>query len=92
MQKKRKITQEKESRERKPVNFPNEEGVGVGSSTYGKTRGKRWWCPRLCVPFSFSFEGSDMRVEGEEEEEGDAMEIVQTKQGVCQNNPSKERE
>ena len=28
-QKKRKITQEKESRERKPVNFPNEEGVGV---------------------------------------------------------------
>ena len=27
------------------------------------------------VPFSFSFEGSDMRVEGKEEEEGDAMEI-----------------
>ena len=32
------------------------------------------------VPFSFSFEGSDMRVEGEEEEEGDAMEIEMNKE------------
>ena len=28
-QKKRRITQEKESRERKSVNLPNEEGVGI---------------------------------------------------------------
>ena len=37
LQKKRRIAQEKESRERKLVNLPNEKGVGVVSSAYGKT-------------------------------------------------------
>ena len=30
---------------------------------------------KMVSPFPFHLEGSDMRVEGEEEEEGDAMEI-----------------
>ena len=73
-QKKRKITQEKESGERKLVNFPNEEGVGVVHPLMEKPE-ERGGGVQDGVPFSFSFEGSDMRVEGEEEEEGDAMEI-----------------
>ena len=71
-QKKRKITQEKESGERKPVNFPNEEGVVHPLMEKPEERGGG---VQDSVPFSFLFEGSDMRVEGEEEEEGDAMEI-----------------
>ena len=73
-QKKRKIAQEKENRERKLVKFPNEEGVGVVHPLMEKPK-ERGGGVQDGVPFSFSVEGSDMRVEGEEEEEGDAMEI-----------------
>ena len=34
------------------------------------------------IPFSFSFEGSDMRVEGEKEEEGNAIEIKTNEESV----------
>ena len=74
LQKKRRITQEKENRERKLVNFPNEKGVGVVYLLMEKTK-ERSDGVQDSVLFSFSFEGSDMRVKGEEEEEGDAMEI-----------------
>ena len=74
LQKKRRIAQEKESGERKLVNFPNEEGVGVVHSLMEKPK-KRSGGVQDGVPFSFLFEGSDMRVERKEEEEGDAMEI-----------------
>ena len=78
-QKKRKITQKKESRERKLVNFPNEEGVGVVHPLMEKPE-ERSGGVQDGVPFSFLFEGSDMRVEGEEKEEGDAMEIKTNKE------------
>ena len=73
-QKKRKITQEKKSRERKLMNFPNEERVGVVHPLMEKSK-KRSGGVQDGVPFSFLFEGSDMRVEGEEEKEKDAIEI-----------------
>ena len=76
-QKKRKITQEKESGERKLVNFPNEEGVVHPLMEKPKERSGD---VQDGVPFSFSFEGSDMRVEREEEDEGDAMEIETNKE------------
>ena len=56
------------------VNFPNEEGVGVVHPLIEKPK-ERSGGVQDSVPFSFSFEGLDMRVKGEEEEEGDAMEI-----------------
>ena len=71
------------------MNFPNEKGVGVVHPLMEKPE-KRSGGVQDSVPFSFSFEGSDMRVEGEEEEEGCYRD--QNEQGVCQNNPSKERE
>ena len=74
LQKKRKIAQEKESRERKLVNFPNEEGVGVVHPLMEKPK-ERSGGVQDSVPFSFLFEGSDMRVKKKEEEEEDAMEI-----------------
>ena len=74
MQKKRRITQEKESKERKSVNFPNEEGVGIVYSLIEKPE-ERSDDVQDGVSFSFLFEGSDMRVKREEEEEGDAMKI-----------------
>ena len=64
LQKKRRITQEKES------GFPNEEGVDVDHLLKEKLK-KRSGSVQDGVPFSFSFEGSDMRVEEEKEEEGD---------------------
>ena len=78
-QKKRKIAQEKESRERKPVNFPNEKGVGVVHPLMEKPE-ERGGDVQDGVPFSFLFEGSDIRVEREEEEEGDVMEIKMNKE------------
>ena len=90
LQKKRRIIQEKESRERKLVNFPNEEGVGVVHPLMEKPE-KRSGGVQDNVLFSFSFEGSDMRVKGEEEEEGDAMEI-KTNEEFARTNSSKERE
>ena len=74
LQKKRRITQEKESGERKLVNLPNEEGVGVVHPLMEKPE-ERSGGVHDGVSFSFSFEGSDMRVEREEEEEREAMEI-----------------
>ena len=79
LQKKRRITQEKESGERKLVNLPNEEGVGVVHPLMEKPK-KRSGGVQDGVPFSFSFEGSGMRVEGGEEEEGEAMEIEMNKE------------
>ena len=73
-QKKRKIAQEKESGERKSVKFPNEEGVGFVHPLMEKPE-ERGGGVQDGVSFPFSVEGSDMRVKGEEEEEGDAMEI-----------------
>ena len=74
LQKKRRIAQEKESKERKLVNLPNEEGVGVNHLLMEKPE-ERGDGVQDGVPFSFSFEGSDMRVKGEEKKEGEAMEI-----------------
>ena len=74
LQKKRRITQEKESGKRKLVNLPNEEGVGVDHLLMEKPK-ERSGGVQDGVPFSFSFEDSNMRVKEEEEEEGDAMEI-----------------
>ena len=73
-QKKRRITQEKESGERKLVNFPNEEGVGVVHPLMEKPE-ERSGGVQNSILFSFLFEGSDMRVKGEEKEERDAMKI-----------------
>ena len=75
LQKKRRITQEKESRERKSVNLPNEKGVGINHLLMEKPKERGG-----DVPFSFSFEDSDMRVEGEEEKEGNAMKIEMNKE------------
>ena len=55
--KKRKIAQEKESGERKLVNFPNEKGVGVVHPLMEKPEEKKWWCPRWCSPFPFCLKG-----------------------------------
>ena len=74
LQKKRRIAQEKESGERKSVNLPNEKGVGIDHLLMEKLK-KRGGNVQDDVPFSFSFEGLDMRVEREEEEEEEAMEI-----------------
>ena len=74
LQKKRRITQEKESGERKSVNFPNEEGVGVVHPLMEKPE-ERSGDVQDSVPFFFLFEGSDMGVKGKEKKEGDAMEI-----------------
>ena len=74
LQKKRRIAQEKESRERKLVNLPNEEGVGIVYLLMEKSE-ERNGGVQDSVPFSFSFEGSGMRVERGEEEKGEAMEI-----------------
>ena len=74
LQKKKRITQEKESRERKSVNLPNEEGVGVIHLLMEKPK-ERSGGVQDGVLFSFSFEGSGMRVKGGEEEEGEANEI-----------------
>ena len=74
LQKKRRIVQEKESRERKLVNFPNEKGVGVVHSLMEKPE-ERSGGVQDGVSFSFSFEGLNMRVEREEEKKKDAMEI-----------------
>ena len=74
LQKKRRIVQEKESGERKSVNLPNEEGVGIDHLLMEKPK-KRGGGVQDGVPFSFLFEGSDIRVEGEEKKEGEAMEI-----------------
>ena len=79
LQKKRRITQKKESGERKSVNLPNEKGVGIVHLLMEKPK-ERSGGVQDGVPFSFSFEGSDMRVEGKEEEEGDAMEIKMNKE------------
>ena len=79
LQKKRRITQEKESKERKLVNLPNEEGVGVVHLLMEKPK-ERSGDVQDGVPISFLFEGSDMKVEGEEEEKGDAMEIKMNKE------------
>ena len=57
----------------KLVTFPNEEGVGVVHPLMEKPEERSG--VQDGVPFSFLFEGSDMRVEGEEEKEGDAIEI-----------------
>ena len=65
LQKKKRITQEKESRERKLVNLPNEEGVGINHPLMEKPK-ERSGGIQDGVPFSFSFEGSDMSVEGED--------------------------
>ena len=73
-QKKRRITQERESGERKLVNLPNEEGVGVDHPVMEKLE-ERSGGVQDGVPFSFSFEGSGMRVEGGEEGEGEIMVI-----------------
>ena len=73
-QKKRKIAQEKKSEERKLVNFPNEKGVGVVHPLMEKPE-ERGGGVQDGVPFSLSFEGSDIRMERKEEEERDAMEI-----------------
>ena len=56
------------------MNLPNEEGVGVVHLLMEKPK-KRSGGVQDGVPFSFLFEGSDMRVEGEEKKERDAMEI-----------------
>ena len=56
------------------MNFPNEEGVGVVHPLMEKLE-ERSDGVQDSVLFSFLFEGSDMRVEEEEKEEGDAMEI-----------------
>ena len=61
------------------VNFPNEEGVGVVYPLMEKPK-ERSGGVQDGVPFSFSFEGSDMRVKGEEEEKRDAMEIETNKE------------
>ena len=61
------------------MNFPNEEGVGVVHPLMEKSE-ERSGGVQDGVPFSFSFEGSDMRVKREEEEEGDAMEIKMNKE------------
>ena len=74
LQKKRRIAQEKESRERKLVNLPNEEGVGIVHLLMEKPK-ERSGGVQDGVPLSFLFEGSDMKVERGEEEEGEAMEI-----------------
>ena len=74
LQKKRRITQEKESGERKLVNFPNEERVGVVYPLMEKSK-ERSGGIQDSVSFSFLFEGSDMRVERKEKKERDAMEI-----------------
>ena len=74
LQKKRRITQEKESGKRKSVNFPNEEGVGVVHPLIKKPK-ERSGGIQDGAPFSFSFEGLNIRVKGEKKEERDAMEI-----------------
>ena len=56
------------------MNFPNEEGVDVVHPLMEKPK-ERSGDVQDSISFFFSFEGSDMKVEGEEEEEGDAMEI-----------------
>ena len=61
------------------MNFPNKEGVGVVHPLMEKPK-ERSGGVQNSVPFSFSFEESDMRVEGKEEEEGDAMEIEMNKE------------
>ena len=91
LQKKRRITQEKKSGERKLVNFPNEEGVGVVHPLMEKPK-ERSGGVLDGVPFSFLFEGSDMRVKGEEEEEGDAMEIKTNKKFARTTQARKESE
>ena len=78
-QKKRRIAQEKESRERKSVNLPNEEGVGVNHLLIEKPK-ERSGGVQDGVLFSFSFEGSNMSVEREKKEEGEAMEIEMNKE------------
>ena len=61
------------------MNFPNEKGVGVVHPLMEKLK-ERGSGVQDSIPFSFLFEGSDMRVKGEEEEEGDAMEIKTNKE------------
>ena len=80
-QKKRRITQEKESKERKSVNLPNEEGVGINHLLMEKPK-ERSGGVQDGVPFSFLFEGSDMSVEEEEKEEREAMEIKTNKKSA----------
>ena len=81
MQKKRRITQEKESGERKLVNLPNEEGVGIDHLLIEKPE-ERSGGVQDGVPFSFLFEGSDMSMEGKEEKEGKAIEIETNKESA----------
>ena len=66
---KEKSHKKRRARERKLVNFPNEEGVGVVHPLMEKSE-ERGGGVQDGVPFSFSFEGSDMRVEGKEEKRG----------------------
>ena len=81
LQKKRRITQEKESGKRKLVNLPNEEGVGIDHLLMEKPEEKGSGV-QDGISFSFLFEASDIKVKGEEEEEGDAMEIKTNKEST----------
>ena len=46
------------------MNFPNKEGVGVVHPLIEKNSRKEVVLSKTVSPFSFLFEGSDMRVEG----------------------------
>ena len=63
------------------MNFPNEKGVGIVHLLMEKSK-ERSGSVQDGVPFSFLFEGLDMRVEGEEKEEGDAMKIETNEESV----------
>ena len=56
------------------MNFPNEEGVDVVHPLMEKSK-ERSGGVQDGVPFSFLFEGSNMRVEKKEKKKKDAMEI-----------------
>ena len=60
------------------VNLTNEKGVSIVHSLMKKLE-KRSGGIQDSVPFSFSFKGSDMKVEEGEEKEGEAMEIKMNK-------------
>ena len=61
------------------MNLSNEEGVSIVYSLMEKPE-ERSGGVQDGVPFSFSFEGSDMRVEGRKKKEGEAMEIEMNKE------------
>ena len=80
LQKKKRITQKKESKERKLVNLPNEEEVNINHLFMEKSKKRDGNVHG--VPFSFSFEGSNIRVKEKEEKEGEAIKIKMNKEST----------